>query len=49
MVRDKHVQFVVYTSQTEESMAYFRELQQHLQANGQQEKVLIEQMAVRLL
>jgi hypothetical protein len=49
MVRDKHVQFVVYTSQTEESMAFFRELQQRLQASGQQEKVLIEQTAVRLL
>ena len=49
IVRDKHVQFVVYTTQTEEAGAYFRELQQRLQAYGQQEKVLIEQTTVRLL
>jgi hypothetical protein len=49
IVRDKHVQFVVYTTQTEETGAYFRELQQRLQAHGQQEKVLIEQTTVRLL
>jgi hypothetical protein len=48
-VCDKHAQYVVYTSQTEESVIYFRDLQQRLQAHGQQEKVLIEQTTVRLL
>lgn len=48
-VLDKHTQFVVYTTQTEEAMNYFRKLQKCLQANDVQEKVLIEQIPVRLL
>jgi len=48
-VRDKHVQFVVYASQSEETPAYFRDLQERLQAHGNQEKVLMEQATVRLL